>query len=66
MAVLLRRGLAEEGYAADVAGTGEDAVGLAGAIPYDAIVLDVMLPGWAGSRSAGSCGPAASGPRSSC
>ena len=48
MAVLLRRGLAEEGYAADVAGTGEDAVGLAGAIPYDAIVLDVMLPGLGG------------------
>ena len=45
MAVLLRRGLAEEGYAADVAGTGEDAIDLAGAIPYDAIVLDVMLPG---------------------
>jgi two-component system OmpR family response regulator len=48
MAVLLRRGLAEEGYAADVAGTGEDAIDLAGAIPYDAIVLDVMLPGLGG------------------
>ena len=48
MAVLLRRGLAEEGYAADVAGTGEDAMDLAGAIPYDAIVLDVMLPGLGG------------------
>ncbi|HEU4897454.1 MAG TPA: response regulator transcription factor [Actinomycetota bacterium] len=45
MAVLLRRGLAEEGYAADVAVTGEDAIDLAKAIPYDAIVLDVMLPG---------------------
>jgi two-component system OmpR family response regulator len=44
MAVLLRRGLAEEGYAADVAVTGEDAIDLAKAIPYDAIVLDVMLP----------------------
>jgi two-component system OmpR family response regulator len=45
MAVLLRRGLAEEGYAADVAVTGEDAIDLAKVIPYDAIVLDVMLPG---------------------
>jgi two-component system OmpR family response regulator len=48
MAVLLRRGLAEEGYAADVARTGEDAVDLARATPYDAIVLDVMLPGLGG------------------
>jgi two-component system OmpR family response regulator len=45
MAVLLRRGLVEEGYAADVARTGEDAVDLARATPYDVIVLDVMLPG---------------------
>jgi two-component system, OmpR family, response regulator len=45
MAVLLRRGLVEEGYAADVARTGEDAVDLARGIPYDVIVLDVMLPG---------------------
>jgi two-component system OmpR family response regulator len=45
MAALLRRGLAEEGYAADVARTGEDAVWMARATPYDAIVLDVMLPG---------------------
>jgi two-component system, OmpR family, response regulator len=45
MAALLRRGLTEEGYAADVARTGEDAVWMARATPYDAIVLDVMLPG---------------------
>jgi two-component system OmpR family response regulator len=44
MAVLLRRGLVEEGYAADVARTGGDAVDLARATPYDVIVLDVMLP----------------------
>ena len=45
MAALLRRGLVEEGYAADIAWTGEDAVCMARAAPYDAIVLDVMLPG---------------------
>jgi two-component system, OmpR family, response regulator len=45
MAALIRRGLVEEGYAADVARTGEDAVWMARATPYDAIVLDLMLPG---------------------
>jgi two-component system, OmpR family, response regulator len=44
MAGLIRRGLVEEGYAADVASSGEDAVWMAQAHPYDAIVLDVMLP----------------------
>ena len=48
MAGLVRRGLVEEGHAADVAGTGEDAVWMAQAHPYDAIVLDVMLPGQSG------------------
>jgi two-component system OmpR family response regulator len=48
MAALLRRGLVEEGHAADVAGQGEEAVWLAEAHPYDAIVLDVMLPGISG------------------
>jgi two-component system OmpR family response regulator len=45
MASLLRRGLREEGLAADVARTGDDAVWMARATEYDAIVLDVMLPG---------------------
>jgi two-component system OmpR family response regulator len=45
MAALVRRGLVEEGYAADVARTGEEALWMARAAPYDAIVLDVMLPG---------------------
>jgi two-component system, OmpR family, response regulator len=45
MAGLIRRGLTNEGLAADVAGTGEDALWMAQAHPYDAIVLDVMLPG---------------------
>ena len=45
MASLLRRGLREEGLAADVARTGDDAVWMARATEYDAVVLDVMLPG---------------------
>jgi len=42
---LLGRGLREEGYAADVADRGEDALWMARATSYNAIVLDVMLPG---------------------
>jgi two-component system, OmpR family, response regulator len=45
MATLVSRGLREEGHAADVAARGEDALWMANATPYDAIVLDVMLPG---------------------
>ncbi len=45
MANLVRRGLVEEGYAADVAGAGEDALWMARATRYDAIVLDLALPG---------------------
>jgi two-component system OmpR family response regulator len=45
MAKLIRRGLIAEGFAADVAIRGEDALWMAGATDYDAIVLDVTLPG---------------------
>jgi two-component system OmpR family response regulator len=45
LARLLQRGLRQHGVAADVAATGEDALIRARATPYDAIVLDVMLPG---------------------
>ncbi|MBD0317041.1 MAG: response regulator transcription factor [Thermoleophilia bacterium] len=45
MASLLRRGFFEEGHAPDIARTGEEALRLARAVEYDAIVLDVMLPG---------------------
>jgi two-component system OmpR family response regulator len=48
MASLIRRGLVKEGLAVDVAGTGEDAAWMAQATDYDAIVLDVMLPGMNG------------------
>jgi len=45
LAALLRRGLTEDAHAVDVAATGEDALTRAAATDYDAIVLDLMLPG---------------------
>jgi two-component system, OmpR family, response regulator len=45
MAGQLRRALRGEGMSADVAITGEDALWMAEATDYDAVVLDVMLPG---------------------
>jgi two-component system OmpR family response regulator len=45
LAGLIRRGLRDDGMAADVAVKGEDALWMAGATDYDAIVLDVLLPG---------------------
>jgi len=44
MAGLLRRGLVEEGYAVDVASNGTDGLWAAAENPYDAVVLDLMLP----------------------
>ena len=44
MASLIRRGLEHEGLAAEIAGNGEDALWMAAAHDYDAVVLDVMLP----------------------
>ncbi|HSF61112.1 MAG TPA: response regulator transcription factor [Gaiellaceae bacterium] len=48
MASLIRRGLAQEGLSVDVAMSGEEALWMAPATQYDAIVLDVMLPGISG------------------
>jgi two-component system OmpR family response regulator len=45
MAALIGRGLREDGVATDVAGSGEDALWMAGSTEYDALVLDVLLPG---------------------
>ena len=45
MAAAIRRGLRYEGMVVDVAGDGEEAVRVAGATDYDAILLYVMLPG---------------------
>ena len=40
----LKRGLQEAGYAVDGAFDGEEGLRLAAGMPYDAVVLDVMLP----------------------
>ncbi|HEV3068125.1 MAG TPA: response regulator transcription factor [Streptosporangiaceae bacterium] len=47
-AALLRRGLAEEGYAVDVAVDGPEGVWHATEFGYDVVILDVMLPGFDG------------------
>jgi two-component system, OmpR family, response regulator len=45
LAGLLRSGLTEEGHGVDVAGSGEEALDWVDVVAYDAIVLDIMLPG---------------------
>ncbi len=45
MARAIRRGLEQEGYAVDVIPEGKEALSLATEYEYDAVVLDVMLPG---------------------
>ncbi len=50
LAEALRRGLEREGFGVDVAGTGTEGLWLATEASYDAIVLDVLLPGMNGYR----------------
>ena len=45
LARAVARGLRQEGYAVDVAGDGDAALMRRGVWDYDAVVLDVMLPG---------------------
>jgi two-component system, OmpR family, response regulator len=45
MAAAIRRGMRFEGLVVDVASDGEQALRTVGATDYDAIVLDVMMPG---------------------
>jgi len=45
MAAHLRRALAEAGFAVDVLHRGDEALSALREIPYDAAILDVMLPG---------------------
>lgn len=44
LAYLLRRGLTLQGYAVDLAGDGEEGQVLAEDLPYDVIILDIVLP----------------------
>ncbi|MFJ9587930.1 response regulator transcription factor [Streptomyces acidicola] len=48
LAAAIARGLAEEGFAVDVTHDGADGLWKAWNEPYDAIVLDIMLPGLSG------------------
>jgi two-component system OmpR family response regulator len=45
LASVLSRGLRKAGLSADVSATGEDAIWMTASTPYDAVILDVMLPG---------------------
>src|SRR5215475_3554935 len=44
-ASFIRKALQAEGFAVDVCHNGEEALTAPAATPYDAIVLDIMLPG---------------------
>ena len=44
-AAFIRKALQAEGFAVDVCGNGNDALAAAAATPFDALVLDIMLPG---------------------
>jgi two-component system, OmpR family, response regulator len=44
-ASFIRKALQAEGYAVDVCSNGNDALAAPSATPYDAIVMDIMLPG---------------------
>ena len=48
LARTLRKALTEDGYAVDCTPNGDAALEKATAIPYDTILLDVMLPGRSG------------------
>ncbi|MDQ3660029.1 MAG: response regulator transcription factor [Actinomycetota bacterium] len=50
LAAGLKKGLQAEGFATDIALTGTDGLWMAREHPYDAIVLDIMLPGMNGFR----------------
>lgn len=45
IANLLQKGLREQGYAVDIRHDGNEGLELASTTPYEAIILDIMLPG---------------------
>jgi DNA-binding response OmpR family regulator len=52
LALALKRGLQAEGASVDIALSGTDGLWMAQENPYDALVLDIMLPASTASRSA--------------
>ena len=58
LAAGLRKGLEVEGFAVDVVHNGTDGIWMARENPFDAIILDVMLPGANGYQGAGRCATA--------
>jgi two-component system OmpR family response regulator len=50
LAASIRRGLEADGFAVDVALTGDDGLWMAREHDYDAVVLDIMLPGMNGYK----------------
>ena len=61
----LRQTLTAQGYRASWARTGAEALELA-RDPHDIVLLDLTLPTWTASRSAGGSAPASRVWRSSC
>ncbi len=45
IASFVSKGLQEAGFVVDVLSNGDDAAGVLFTVPYDAVVLDIMLPG---------------------
>ena len=64
MAEVLRQGLAEEGYLVTLAADGRQGLSLAESGGFDRLLLDVMPPASAASKSCGASAPAAIGPLS--
>ena len=62
----VRRGLEAEGFAVDAAANGVDGLWMAQEHSYDAIVLDIMMPGMNGYTVCERLRAEGTGPRSSC
>lgn len=45
IARLIQKGLTEQGYTVDLCHRGDEALSMASSEPYDAVILDIMLPG---------------------
>jgi DNA-binding response OmpR family regulator len=66
LATALQRGLQAEGFAVDIVADGRAGLDQARHGEYDAMILDVMLPGCPATGWCGRCGPRGTGCRSSC